>query len=446
MITTTPILPILFLAGSCFIIAIKAATRSFKNAELEEEFERCRIQYFFFRALKKLFPASRTHPLRDFLNLSGLITIVGYGICGTFYIFTSGLYRDLTLSHTSLPSLGTLSFTIAILVLIALITNLLFQIFALCAEVATLKLFSLLTSLYLIILFPLVWPILWVEKKIGVNQKNPEPKLSSEKLKKGLLHLVKELEIEELLEPRDKKMMKAIAHFGDLVAREIMVPRVHMLCVPEEATALEALKLFIEEGYSRIPVYKDSVDHISGILLYKDMIKFFLYALETGIDELKKTTIQTLMNPTIYTPENRKIRDLFQELRVQKMHVAIVVNEYGCTEGLVTIEDVLEELVGSEIQDEHDVDEELLYKETHDKSWIVDAKMSIVDAEKQFGLILPHNAEYETIAGFISWKMGTIPPPGTTILEDQFNIKVLSSDPRQIHKIKITPEHRSGKE
>jgi CBS domain containing-hemolysin-like protein len=187
------------------------------------------------------------------------------------------------------------------------------------------------------------------------------------------------------------------------------------------------------------------VDHISGMLLYKDLLKFFLHALETGLDELKKTSIKTLMNPTIYTPENRKIRDLFQELRIQKMHVAIVVNEYGCTEGLVTIEDILEELVGSEIQDEHDEDEELLYKETHDKSWIVDAKMSIVDVEKQFGLVLPHNAEYETIAGFISWKMGTIPSPGTTILEDQFNIKILSSDPRQIHKVKITPEHRKNK-
>ena len=116
------------------------------------------------------------------------------------------------------------------------------------------------------------------------------------------------------------------------------------------------------------------------------------------------------------------------------------MNEYGCTEGLLTIEDILEELVGSEIQDEHDLGEESLYKKSLDKGWIVDATMSIVDVEKELNLELPHGPEYETVAGFLSLQAGCIPKPGTIVHGENFHIEVLKSDERQILEVKITPE------
>lgn len=254
---------------------------------------------------------------------------------------------------------------------------------------------------------------------------------------------MQEAEIQNLLDPMEQKLVSSIAQFGDLVAREIMIPRPDMLCLPSKTTVYESLHMFIKEGYSRIPLYGDSIDDITTVLLYKDVMEFCVEALENNsLDTIKVTPVSTLANEILYSPENKKIRDLFQEMRTKKIHAAIVVNEYGCTEGLITIEDILEELVGSEIQDEHDEGEEILYKETLDKSWIVDATMSIIDVEKELGTRLPHGPEYETIAGFISLQAGCIPKPGTIIHGENFHIEVLKSDERQILEVKITPEKR----
>ena len=246
-----------------------------------------------------------------------------------------------------------------------------------------------------------------------------------------------------MLDPRDKKLVHSIANFGERVVREIMVPRVSMISIEESATLKEAFELFVTEGYSRIPVYKESIDDIVGVLLYKDVMKFYFMESDKESSKMDSTQVKSLLKPILFSPENKKIQDLFGEIRLQKNHLAIVVNEYGCTEGLVTIEDILEELVGSEIHDEHDIDEETPYIKTQDKSWIVDAKMSIVDAERDFAIEFPHNPDYETIAGFISWKLGMIPGPGTIIHQENYSIKVLSSDKRQIHKVKISPEKPS---
>jgi CBS domain containing-hemolysin-like protein len=260
-------------------------------------------------------------------------------------------------------------------------------------------------------------------------------------LKKRLLDLLEEAESQNLFDPMEKKLVSSIAQFGDLVAREIMVPRPDMLCLPEKATVYESLQMFIKEGYSRIPLYGESIDDITTVLLYKDVMEFCVNALEKNcLDSIKTTVVLSLANEILFSPENKKIRDLFSEMRTKKIHSAIVVNEYGCTEGLITIEDILEELVGSEIRDEHDEGEEILYKETTDKSWIVDATMSIIDLEKELEIELPHGPEYETIAGFISLQARCIPKPGTIIHGENFHIEVLKSDERQIIEVKITPE------
>ena len=443
MITNTLLFPILFLAGSCLLMAIKTAINRLTTNELETEFEKSQIRFFLFKWIEKIFPNERTYPVNDFLSLTGLINVVAYGISGSIYFTSNYAKMDASSGYSFLWLL----LSIGILVAVALIVYVIFHLFASRSVVATFKLFSLLASLYIVILLPIVLPIVWIEKKIAPDLKPKEPPLSSQKLKRRLLELLDEDEIEQILDPRDKHLLKSIANFGELVVREIMVPRVNVVCLPETATLSEALEMFVREGYSRIPVYKESIDHITGVLLYKDLIKHHYTELDDNHEQLKNLTIRSLVSPIIFAPENKKIKDLFNEIRSQKIHVAIVVNEYGCTEGLVTIEDILEELVGSEIHDEHDDDEEIPYIETQDKSWIVDAKMSIVDAERDFEIQFPHNPNYETLAGFISWKLGMIPGPGTTIHQDTYSIKILESDKRQIYKVKISPEatlHSSG--
>ena len=209
-------------------------------------------------------------------------------------------------------------------------------------------------------------------------------------------------------------------------------------CLENTSSIFEALTLFIEEGFSRIPIYDKSIDHITGVLLYKDVLEYTFKRGMADFDTIKKAPITSLITPILYAPENKKISELFQVMRSRKIHGAIVVNEYGCTEGLVTIEDIFEELIGSEILDEHDEEDELLYKKTHDKGWIVEADLSIIDAEREFGFSLPPDPEYETIGGFISTTLGVIPKPGSVIHFDQYEIKVLSSNERKILKVKIS--------
>ena len=427
----TALLPIFFLLGASILMALKTAIKDLSNAELTEEFAKSPTHFFLFRKIETFFIyklRSKDSPLKDFLSLGGIIGFIGYGASGILF---------LSRSDFSFPS------GLALVFLLALVIYFVFHFFALHAIIATLKLFSFLASFYLIILFPVIYPIIWLEKKLSPKS-SPYTNISpSEQLKKRLTELLQEAEMQNLLDPMEKKLVSSIAQFGDLVAREIMIPRPDMLCLPESTTVYNSLHMFIKEGYSRIPLYGTSIDDITSVLLYKDVMEFCVGALDNNLlDTIKTTPVSTLANDILYSPENKKIRDLFGEMRTKKIHGAIIVNEYGCTEGLVTIEDILEELVGSEIRDEHDEGEEILYKETVDKNWIVDATMSIIDVEKELAISLPHGPEYETIAGFISLQAGCIPKPGTIIHGENFHIEVLKSDERQILEVKITPEKR----
>lgn len=442
MITSTLLFPALFLLLLCITLSVKSALSRLTPSEFEDECERKPYRYNLFRSLLRIFPKERSNPIHGFLSILGLVTTVAYGVSGVLYLLSHDFFSKGVLSAGGHPLYLTSYLLLAIFVLtmVALLFVTAFNLFASHAAPAVLKLFTHLVSLYLLLLFPVIYPIFWLEKKIASDKKPPEPKLSSEKLKKRLLELLEEPNVQELLDPRDIKSIRAMANFGSFVAREIMVPRVDIVALKSNITVYEALKMFVEQGYSRIPVYDDTIDHITGLLLYKALMEFCFQAINSNVEIIKTTPIQTLLTSVIFAPENKRIQDLFQEIRTQKIHVAVIVNEYGCTEGLVTIEDILEALVGSEIQDEHDIDEESHYIETIDKSYIVDAKMSIIDAEKEFGISIPHNAEYETIGGFISWKMRLIPPQGTILYHDNFSIKVLQSDKRQIYKVKVSSE------
>jgi CBS domain containing-hemolysin-like protein len=155
--------------------------------------------------------------------------------------------------------------------------------------------------------------------------------------------------------------------------------------------------------------------------------------------------LESLAKPVLYAPENKKIALLLQEFRNKQIHMAIIVDEYGGTEGIVTIEDILEELVG-EIEDESDIGANQQFWALPSGGWVVDAQMSIFDIEERLGIQIPHGLEYETIGGYVFHCAGTIPTKGWRLLHDQFELEVLSSNERSIKKIKIIPRSSDQKE
>ena len=175
-------------------------------------------------------------------------------------------------------------------------------------------------------------------------------------------------------------------------------------------------------------------------MLYKDLLKF--YAGATSGEITLDSPLESIAKPVIYSPENKKITHLLQEFRNKQLHMAIIVDEYGGTEGIVTIEDILEELVG-EIEDEYDIEEDQPFFALPDGSWIVDAKMNILDIEEQLGIQIPPLPEYETIGGYVFHCAGTIPAKGWRLMHDEFDLEVLSTTERSVKKIKIIPHPHS---
>ena len=256
------------------------------------------------------------------------------------------------------------------------------------------------------------------------------------RLQDKILDYLKESELGLYLDKNEKKLIHTAISFKDRVVREVMVPRIHVYSLAADTSIQEAAESFLSEGYSRIPVYQDNVDQIIGVLLYKDI--FAIYTKNSDASLLQKKTIENLVKPVLYTPETKKIALLLQEFKAKQIHLAIVVDEYGGTEGIVTIEDILEELVG-EISDEYDTQDIKLFSPLPTGGWLVDAKMPILSVEEELGIQIPSSAEYDTIGGYIYHKAGSIPSKGWKIHLDDFDLEVTRSDERSIHKVKITP-------
>lgn len=254
-----------------------------------------------------------------------------------------------------------------------------------------------------------------------------------------ILQLLHDSDLGPYFDQSDKKLLSSVVSFKERIAREVMVPRIDLFSLPVDTTLQEATESFLAQGYSRIPVYRESVDNIIGVLLFKDVLKQYARAFSDAELEKRRTdTIERLLKPVLYTPETKKISQLLQEFRSRQIHLAIVVDEWGGTEGIITIEDILEELVG-EIADEYDIDEEIMFSVLPGGGWVVDGKMNILDIEEELGIKIPQSPEYDTLGGYIVHRAGAIPSKGWRIHHDEFDLEVLSSDERAVDKIRITP-------
>lgn len=242
---------------------------------------------------------------------------------------------------------------------------------------------------------------------------------------------------ERAFDDHDKKLFQSVLTFKDRIVREVMVPRVDLFCLPETCTIREAALELIKEGYSRVPVYKNTQDHIVGVLMYKDILKKYMEYAASNKDDVLNQTIEDLVKNVLYTPETKRISLLLQEFRKKQMHLAVVVDEYGGTAGVVTIEDILEEIVG-EIADEYD-EAEVLVMPSGKGAWIVDARINLLDLAEEIGIKVPQEGEYDTMAGYVFYRLGTIPKKGVVLHHDDFDIEILSSGDRFVEKVKITP-------
>ena len=326
----------------------------------------------------------------------------------------------------------TLGYSIGIVIFLSVLVELGFRIFGTQRTDLYLELFSPIMALVLILMSPFGIAF-WKIFEMFEERKSAETPSAKQKL----LEAMYESTLGDRLDAQDQKLIVSMALFKERIAREIMVPRIDVLSLSVETTVQQAAEKFIIERYSRIPVYKENVDQIIGVLLYKDILNIYIHAKP---EDLQKT-IEGLLKPIVYAPETKKISQLLQEFRSKQIHLAIVVDEYGGTEGIVTIEDILEELVG-EIADEHDIAEDMLYTITPNGDWILDARMGIIDIEKEMDITIPRNPDYDTIGGYAFHCAGMIPPIGWKIHHDEFDLEILNSTERSIEKILIRPAQK----
>ncbi|MGZ3526784.1 MAG: hemolysin family protein [Vulcanimicrobiaceae bacterium] len=235
---------------------------------------------------------------------------------------------------------------------------------------------------------------------------------------------------QNVLEEQEREMIHSVIEFGDTIVREVMTPRPNMIAVSIDDSPRRALDVVIAEGYSKLPVYQESKDDIVGVVHDREL----LISLANGT--LSSTPLRLLMRPVTHVPENKKIAELLREMQRDKFSMAIVVDEYGGTAGLVTMEDLLEELVG-EIRDEHDEDEMDPIRAVGDNEAIVDSGVNIEDVNAKLGTHLPHE-EFETIGGFTVGLFGRLPSEGEEIAADEHTrLKVERMRGRRIMSVRI---------
>ena len=233
---------------------------------------------------------------------------------------------------------------------------------------------------------------------------------------------------EGVLEAEEKEMIYSIIRFGDTVAREVMVPRIDIIALEYTATLEEALSVIIKGGHSRIPVFQETIDNIVGVLYAKDLLSVW----QKGE---KPTSLEPLLRMPVFVPETKQASELLVDLQAQKTHLVFVVDEFGGTAGLLTIEDLLEEIVG-EIQDEYDIHEEALYEKVHETEYVFNARVDLDDLNHLLDTTIPTD-DNDTLGGYIFSRLGRVPNVNDSFEDHGLKFHVLSVTGRRIRKVSV---------
>ncbi|MDH5744726.1 MAG: hemolysin family protein [Candidatus Aminicenantes bacterium] len=269
-------------------------------------------------------------------------------------------------------------------------------------------------------------PLLLLSKaKTFAKEQEEEQREASEEEIQALIEEAKE---EGIIEKEEGVLLKSVVEFGDTVAKEIMTPRVELICIRKDATIGRLRDLVIKEKHSRIPVYKDRVDNIEGVILAKDLLEYS--------DEVHKaSSIEPLIRPVHFVPESMKVSELLKGLQNRREKLAIVVDEHGGVSGLVTMEDLMEEIVG-EIQDEYD-HEEVQFIEEGPFDYIVLGDAEVEELEDLFDIDFAQD-EYITVSGLITHSLGRLPYKGEKLELKGLLLEILEVDQKRIKKLRIT--------
>jgi len=232
---------------------------------------------------------------------------------------------------------------------------------------------------------------------------------------------------EGILEESDRELIQSVVEFGDKTVREVMTPRPEIVAVPIDATVEQFTELLRTKPYSRVPVYQGSIDHIKGIVFAHDV-------LQVPDVEARKHTVGGLMKPVEFVPESKRVSALLREMQRENQHMAVVVDEYGGTAGVVTIEDLVEEIVG-EIRDEHEAKADIVRE--NENSYVVPGNMDVDRLDELFH-VRPNGHEAATVAGLVSEILGRIPEEGEVVEENGLRFEVLESTDRRVERLRIS--------
>ncbi len=261
----------------------------------------------------------------------------------------------------------------------------------------------------------------WIERLGQVLSGEPRDK-------EELIELLRDAQRRNLFDADALAMIEGVLQVAEMQVRDIMIPRAQMVVVGRDDRPEDILPVIIDSGHSRFPVIGDSRDEVVGILLAKDMLRYRLH-------EDEKFDIRDVMRPAVFIPESKRLNVLLKEFRASRNHMAIVVDEYGGVAGMVTIEDVLEQIVG-EIADEHDIEEGSYILRRSDTHYMIKALTPIEDFNEYFGTRLDEEA-FDTLGGLLAREFGHLPKRGETLRLDGMTFKVVRADNRRIHMLEL---------
>lgn len=369
---------------------------------------------------------------RQKISVRFFFVLMRFGLAAALYGFLD--MQSLILPGNAWPVLG---WFLAAAVLLAWLEWWAAESAAQDAEGSYLRLMGYIRALTL-----LAWPLTFIPLAAARRTQNgasePAPRMTEE----TLMTMVDAGQQEGVLEQDEREMIYSIIELGETTAREIMVPRIDILALDVETTPDVAIDALLNSGYSRVPVYEDTVDNVIGLLYAKDLLgawrKNVTGMADGGDDQFNgQSALTGLLRPAYFVPESKKVDELLTEMQARRIHMAIVVDEYGGVAGLVTLEDIVEEIVG-EIRDEFDLGEEAYYQEISSGVFLCSGRMQLDDFNELLNVNLPDD-DADTLGGYIYSRIGRVPLGGESIVIQGLRLTVEQVAKRRIRTIRVEP-------
>ncbi len=282
---------------------------------------------------------------------------------------------------------------------------------------------------------PLVVPLIWLIRRFrAIGRARRAASSNGDAAEEEIEAFIDAGQEEGLLEADEGHLIRQVVEFHDSVVREVMTPRTDVVAIPSGATIAQARDLFARERHSRIPVYRDLIDNVQGIITLKDLVARWGTLPEDS-------PVETIMIPPFFVPETKPVSELLKEFQARRVQLAIVVDEYGGTAGVVSVEDLLEELVG-DIQEEHEEEEQPVVPQ-NDGTYLAEGSASIEELESAVGVEVPGEG-FDTVAGLVYTALGRIPEEGEVVEVNGLRLEILRADTRRIERVRVTRLVESG--